>query len=74
MSRQTLRKSKSLTSTPMTAATHERLVALLEARYGAANVWRVVEVCPVSVVKVIDNEEDALVTCMNFEAAAKLTE
>lgn len=62
----TLRATKSTTSTPMTAATQERLIAALERRY-PGKVWRVVEVCPVAVVKTIDNEEDALVTILNIE-------
>lgn len=64
----TLRQHKATDSTPMTAGTFDRLLGLLEARY-PGKVWRVVEVCPGTVVKTIDNEEDALVTCANLEAA-----
>jgi hypothetical protein len=61
-----IRNHKASDSTPMTAATAERLMAALESKY-PGKVWRVVECCPVAIVKTIDNEEDALVTLMNIE-------
>lgn len=66
-----IRNHKNPDSTPMTAATQERLIAALEALH-PGKVWRVVEICPVAVVKTIDNEEDALVTLMNIERSGKL--
>jgi len=50
----------------MSIVTAERLFTLLEARY-PGKVWRVVEVCPVAVVKTIDNEFDAQLTIRNLE-------
>lgn len=62
-----MRKTKATTSQPITPATYDRLLKLLEARY-AGKWWRVVEVCPAAVVKTIDNESDALQTIANLEA------
>ena len=63
-----MRTTKSLHSRPMTQETQERLIAALEAQFpGEGKVWRVVEVCPVAVVKTIDNEDDALTTIANIE-------
>lgn len=50
----------------ITEKTYARLVTLLELRY-PGKVRRVVEVCPVAVVKIIDNEADAVVTIENLE-------
>lgn len=61
-----LRQAKTMDSTPMKVETAERLFTLLNVRY-PGHVWRVIEVCPVSVVKTIDNETDALTTIANLE-------
>ena len=55
---------------PMSANTCERLVTLLEARYPGC-VRRSVEVCPDVVIKIIDNEADALLTIRNLESAER---
>lgn len=68
-----MRTTKALNSRPMTRETQERLIALLEARY-PGKVWRVVETCPVAVVKTIDNERDAIATIRNLEMAATTAE
>ena len=54
----------------ITAATYTRLVALLEAQY-PGKVRRTVEVCPVAIVKCIDNEHDALMTIGRLERRAE---
>jgi len=48
-------------SQPITAETFERLCAAVESRH-PGKWWRALEVCPVAVVKTIDNEEDAKAT------------
>lgn len=64
-----MRTTKSIKSAPIKKTTQERLIRLLEGRY-PGKVWRVVEVCPVAVVKTIDNERDALATLRNLELVA----
>lgn len=54
----------------MKAETFDRLYAELE-RQWPGRVRRVIEVCPVAVVKTIDNERDAQQTLANFAAKAK---
>jgi hypothetical protein len=44
---------------------------MLQARYGEERARLVIEVCPVSVLKTIDNEEDALSTIRNIKEANK---
>lgn len=63
-----VRDSKRIDSEPIHAETAERLYAALSERY-PGKVWRVIEVCPVAVVKTIDNEADALTTIGNLERA-----
>lgn len=53
-----IRTHKVARSRPMSARTANRLFDALERRY-PGKVWRVVEVCPVAVVKTVDNEADA---------------
>lgn len=57
-------------SRPMEEATFLALYDMLEARY-PGRVRRVLEVCPVAVIKMIDNERDAQQTLANLKASAK---
>ena len=50
--------------------TAKRLYDALERRY-PGKVWRVVEVCPVAVVKTIDNEADAQETLRRLDEATR---
>lgn len=61
-----LRDGPDLNSTPIGAETFDRLVAALERVY-PGKVRRAVEVCPVAIVKTIDNESDALETIRRIE-------
>lgn len=65
-----MRTTKALNSAPMTEETFDRLYSLLERMY-PGKVWRVVEVCPVAVVKTIDNEDDARRTIYRLEEALR---
>jgi hypothetical protein len=58
---------KTAKSQPITAETAQRLYDALESAY-PGKVWRVVECCPVAVVKTIDNEADAMETLRRIEA------
>lgn len=56
-------------STPISAETYERLLAVLERVYPGK--WRrAVDVCPVAVNKTIDNEADALATIQKIRERA----
>ena len=59
-----MRNQADWTSTPIQPETFARLVTVLETSY-PGKVRRVVEVCPVAIVKTIDNERDALTTIRN---------
>lgn len=61
-----MRTSKAMSSPPMTAETAEKLYAALDALH-PGKVWREIVVCPVAVLKTIDNEIDALRTLKNIE-------
>lgn len=63
-----MRTAKRIESAPITTDTFDRLYYLLDQVY-PGKVWRVVECCPVAVVKTIDNERDALATIANIEGA-----
>ena len=66
------RETADWNSKPIQAATFTKLVALLEARY-PGKVRRTLEVCPVAVIKTIDNEADARATIARLELAGKET-
>ena len=63
-----MRDSKKIGSLPMTEATARKLYDALEQKY-PGKVWRAIEVCPVAVVKTIDNEHDALETLRRLKEA-----
>lgn len=63
-----LRTAKRIDDPEIKPETAEKLYALLEKRW-PGKVWRVIEVCPVAVVKTIDNERDALETIRRLEEA-----
>lgn len=60
------RRTKRFESKAIKPETYERLIAALEKVY-PGKWWRAVEVCPVAVVKTIDNEADALETILRIE-------
>lgn len=62
-----MRTTKRANSTPITRDTAERLYDALEAKF-PGKVWRCIEVCPVAVVKTIDNEADAFETLRRLGA------
>lgn len=63
--------NKTWTGTPMKHGTAYNLYKALEAKYGKEKVRFVIEVCPVAVLKTIDNEKDAISTIENIEEAKK---
>lgn len=56
-----MRHTKEIDSPHMREETAAKLYSALQKKY-PGKVWRVIEVCPVAVVKTIDNERDALET------------
>lgn len=63
-----MRTTKAINSAPIAEETFDRLYALLERMY-PGKVWRVIEVCPMAIVKTIDNEDDARRTISRLEEA-----
>lgn len=62
------RNTKRQYSKPISEDLAQRLYCALEKRY-PGKVWRTIEVCPIAVVKTIDNEADALETIRRLEQA-----
>lgn len=63
-----MRHTKELTSEPISEDLAQRLYQALDKKY-PGKVWRVIECCPVAVVKTIDNEADARETLRRLEEA-----
>lgn len=61
-----IRKTKDPSAKPISEDLAQRLYHALEQRY-PGKVWRAIEVCPVAVVKTIDNEADALETLRRLQ-------
>lgn len=62
------RDVKEIDSPHITEETAAKLFSALSKKY-PGKVWRVIEVCPVAVVKTIDNERDALETLRRLAEA-----